>query len=382
MKEQTNSCSPPKWADKLLSAFLPPDLLEELQGDMHEQFEVQVDEVGIQKAKWLYILEVIRFCRPYFLRRRLLAQSSHNNYSDSISILSSIMIRNYFTIAWRNLIRNKAFSAINIFGLAIGISCFMLIAVFVYDELSYDKHVSNAGQIYRVNLAVTGNGNIALYPNADYAVGDGMKNTFPEIRGFTRVSQAVDFVKYGNNQFKEQHLAFAEANFIKMFSIPLLEGNIDKALVDPNSIVISKALANKYFGNVDPLGKSLAIGTQQAEYKVTGLFDKVPDNSHFHFDAFLSMSTWHVKNPTWSNLGPYTYIELNKNADAKKLEAKFPQLVMKYVVPEVQRDMGISLAEAQKSVDTFRFLLQPLTDLHLYGDTKYEIEPGGDQRVA
>ncbi|HEY1054278.1 MAG TPA: ABC transporter permease [Emticicia sp.] len=369
--------TPPKWADKLLNAFLPEDLAEELQGDMHEQFEVQVEELGLKKARWLYVWEALRFCRPYFLKRRLGA-SYQDNYSNSVSILSLLMIRNYFTIAWRNLRRNSAFSAINIFGLAIGISCFMLIAVFVYSELSYDRHVANANQIYRVNLAVTGNGNIITYPNADYAVGIGMKNTFPEIKDFTQVSQAVDFVKYENNQFKEQHMAFAEANFLKMFSIPLLEGNIDKALVEPNSIVISKTMATKYFGDQDPIGKSLAIGTQQAAYKVTGLFDKVPDNSHFHFDAFLSMSTWHITNPTWSNLGPYTYLELNKNTDVKKLEAKFQQLVMKYVVPEVQRDMGISLAEAQKSVETFRFLLQPLTDIHLYGETKYEIEPGGD----
>ncbi len=378
MTEPPSNISPPKWADKLLRVFLPDELAEELQGDMHEQFAVQVEEVGLTKARRLYVWEVMRFCRPYYLKRLFLAQPQPNNYYNPVSTLSLIMIRNYFTIAWRNLLRNKAFSAINIFGLAIGISCFMLIAVFVNNELSYDRYVTNAEKIYRVNLAVTGNGNIAMYPNADYAVGDGMKNTYPEIKDFTRVSQAVDFVKYGDNQFKETRMAFAEANFMKMFSIPLIEGNIDKALVEPNSIVISEAMANKYFGNEDPIGKSLAIGTQQTAYKVTGLFEKVPDNTHFHFDAFLSMSTWHITNPTWSNLGPYTYIELHQNADAKKLEAKFPQLVMKNVVPEIQKDMGVSLAEAQKSIDTFRFLLQPLTDLHLYGDTKYEIEPGGD----
>lgn len=378
MKNQRNSSSPPKWADKLLSFFLPDDLAEELRGDMHEQFEVHMEEAGFTKARWLYIWEVLRFCRPYYLKRRYMAQSQLNYYYTPVSTFSLIMIRNYFTIAWRNLLRNKAFSAINILGLAIGISCFMLIAVFVNNELSYDRHVADADQIYRVNLAVTGNGNIALYPNADYAVGDGIKNNYPEVKDFTRVSQAVDYVKYENNLFKEQHMAFAEANFMQMFSIPLLSGNPDKALVEPNSIVISKTMATKYFGDQDPVGKSLAIGTQQTAYKVTGVFDKVPDNSHFHFDAFLSMSTWHITNPTWSNLGPYTYIKLDKNADAKKLEAKFPQLVMKHVVPEIQKDMGISLAEAQKSVDTFRFLLQPLTDLHLYGGTKYEIEPSGD----
>lgn len=378
MKHHPNIPNPPRWADKLLRAFLPEELAEELQGDMHEQFEMQVQELGLSKARWLYVWEVLRFCRPYFLKRRFTKQTSFTNNTYSVSPLSILMIRNYFTIAWRNLLRNKAFSAINIFGLAIGISCFMLIAVFVYNELSYDSHIANAGQIYRVNLAVTGNGNTDLYPNADYAVGEGIKNAFPEVKAFSMVSQAIDFVKYDEKHFKEQKLAYADANFLRMFSVPLLEGNVDKALVEPNTMVISKALATKYFGDQDPVGKSLLIGAQQNPYKVTGLYDKIPDNTHFHFDAFISLASWHVTNPTWSNLGPYTYIELEKNADAKKLEAKFPQLVMKHVVPEIQRDMGVSLAEAQKSVDTFRFLLQPLTDLHLYGNTKYEIEPGGD----
>ncbi|WP_337043936.1 ABC transporter permease [Emticicia sp. 17c] len=378
MVEPTENNLPPRWADKLLRFFLPDELAEELQGDMHEQFTYQAEQLGFTKARWLYVWEVLRFCRPYFLKRRFLSKSPVGIHSDTVPIFSLIMIRNYFTIAWRNLTRNKAFSLINIFGLAIGISCFMLIAVFVYDELTYDRYAANAEKIYRVNVAVTGNGNIATYPNVDYAVGEGMKSTFPEVKDYAQVSQATDFVKFGPNQFKEQHLAFASANFLQMFSIPMLEGNAEKALVEPNTIVISKALATKYFGDQDPLGKSLAIGTQQKEFKVTGLFDKIPDNSHFHFDAFISISTWHVTNPTWSNLGPYTYIELYPNADPQKLEAKFQQLVLKYVVPEVQRDMGISIEEARKSVDTFRFLLQPLTELHLYGGTKYEIEPGGD----
>jgi len=333
--------------------------------------------MGATKAKWLYVWEVLRFCRPYFLKRRLMRNT--NEYQP-VSIFSIIMISNYFKIAWRNLTRSKAFSLINIFGLAVGLCCFMFIAVFVANELSYDRHVPNVDQIYRVNLAVTGNGNIVTYPNADYAVGDGIKNTFPEVKAFTRVSKAVDYVKFGDHQFKEQHMAFADANFIQMFGIPLLEGNPEKALVEPNTIVISKAMATKYFGDTDPMGKSLTIGIKQSEYKVTGVYDKVPDNTHFHFDAFISMSTWHITNPTWSNLGPYTYIELNKNTDYKKLEAKLPQLVARHVVPEIQNDMGVSLAEAQKSVDTYRFLLQPLTELHLYGGTKYELEPGGDIR--
>jgi putative ABC transport system permease protein len=288
------------------------------------------------------------------------------------------MIKNYFKIALRNLRTNKVFSFINIFGLAIGLTCFMLIAVFVYNELSYDKYPADAKNIYRVLVSSTGNGSVVVYPNVDVAVGKGIKNAFPEVKSFARLTTASDFIKYEDKEFKEEHLAFADSNFLQMFSIPLIEGNATDALVQPNSIVISKAFAKKYFGTGDAMGKTLAIGTRGAGYKVTGIIDKVPGNSHFHFDAFLSLSTFHIVNETWGNIGFYTYLLLNKNADVKKLEAEFPALVAKNVVPEVQHDMGVSLAEAQKAVNTFVFSLQPLTDIHLSSNTKYELEPNGD----
>ncbi len=292
------------------------------------------------------------------------------------------MIKNYLKIALRNLRKNKIFSFINIFGLAIGLTCFMFIAVFVYNELSYDKYPADAKNIYRVLVSATGNGDIAVYPRVDVAVGKGMKNAFPEIKASTRLTGASDFIKYNDKQFKEEHLAFADSNFLQMFSIPLIEGNSATALVQPNSMVIDKAFAKKYFGNEEAIGKSLAIGTNRVLYKVTGVIDKVPDNSHFHFDAFLSLSTMHFTHETWSNVGFFTYLELNKNADPKKLQAKFPQLVAKYVVPETMHDMGVSLAEAQKSVNTFVFSLQPITDIHLHSNTKYELEPGGDTQYV
>jgi putative ABC transport system permease protein len=287
------------------------------------------------------------------------------------------MFKNYFKTAVRNLARNKIFSAINVFGLAIGLACCLLIAVYVYDELSYDKYPEKAGQIYRVGIYATGNGEVETYPNPDVAVGEGIKNTFPEVQDYTRLMrQGEQYVSYEDKKFKEQYFNFADSNFLQVFSIPFIQGDVKTALVEPNSIVINRALAVKYFGNEDPMGKSLKTG--KGSVKVTGVIDKVPENSHFHFDAFISMSTLHLSSQTWSNIGFYTYVVLNKGTDPKKLEAKFPQLVAKYVVPEVIHDMGVSLAEAQKSVNTFRFFLQPLTDIHLHSSTKYELEPNGD----
>src|SRR5206468_3936822 len=154
------------------------------------------------------------------------------------------------------------FSIINIMGLAIGLTCFILMAFFVYDELTYDRYPANADNMYRVNLSVTGNGDVAVYSNVDIAVGEGMKRTFPEIRAYTQMFPVKDFVKYGDQQFKEEKLAFADSNFLEAFTIPVINGDNRRALGQPNSIVISPSFAKKYFADENPVGKTLLIGRQ------------------------------------------------------------------------------------------------------------------------
>ncbi|SFD80947.1 ABC transporter permease [Spirosoma endophyticum] len=289
------------------------------------------------------------------------------------------MLRNYVKIAWRTLMKNKVFSFINVVGLTVGMACCILIAAFVTDELSYDKYPAQANQMYRVELHLTENERITDFSNVDAAVGPGIKAEFPEVLAATRLLQwGQVFMRYQDKQFKEQSIAMADSNFLELFSIPLLEGNIKTALKEPGSIVVTKAFAQKYFGNSPAMGKALLFGKGQEVRKVTGVIDKIPSNTHFHFDAFLSTTDLGIKSLTWSNVGFYTYLVLSKDADPQKLEAKFPQLVARYVVPEIQRDMGVSLAEAQKSVDTFRFTLMPLTDIHLHSATKYELAANGD----
>ncbi len=286
------------------------------------------------------------------------------------------MIRNYIKTAWRNLVKNKVFSFINVFGLAVGLACCMFIAAYLYSELTYDTYSVNSKQLYRVGVYALGNGSVANFPMVDVAVGQGMKNAYPQILASTRLTNKPVFVSYKDRKFKEQKVAVTDANFLQLFSIPLIQGATKTALTEPHSIVITAELAKKYFGSESSIGKTLKVNNDLM--KVTGVIDKIPDNSHFHFDAFISMSTYPDQPQTWSNVGYYTYLLLGKDADPKKLEAQFPQLVAKYVVPEVQHDMGVSLAEAQKSVNSFKFYLQPITDIHLHSSTKYDIEPNGD----
>ena len=291
------------------------------------------------------------------------------------------MLRNYVKIALRNLWRNKVFSLINVLGLSIGLTACLLIAAYVQDETHYDRFASRAGDIYRVNLGVS-TAVKSDYPMVDVAVGPGMATAYPEIETFTRLTQLGDnFVRYGTRQFKEQKLVCVDSNFFGVFNLPFLEGDPHTALMQPNSLVISRAFADKYFGAEPAVGKTVDLDRYGA-CKVTGVIDKVPDNAHFHFDAFLSWSTLHITQNTWSNVGIYTYLLLRPHTDAAVLQARFPQLVGKYVVPEIARDMGVPLAEAQKAVNTFVFSLTPLTDIHLHSDTKYELEANGSSRYV
>ena len=285
------------------------------------------------------------------------------------------MIKNYFIIAWRNLWKNRVFSFINIFGLAVGFTCCLLISGFLYDELNYDKFPDSAKNIYRVEINLE---NKDFYSTVDNAVGAGIKSSYPEVLSFTRFyTRSNIFVKYENNQFKEPALALVDSNFFQMFSIPLEEGNVSTALSEPNSIVLSRQTAIKYFGKQDPMGKFLVIGTNAANpYKVTGITAPLPGNLHFNFDLLIGLRD-SQQPQTWSNVGNYTYVKLRPGTDPKKLEARFPQLVAKYVVPEVQHDMGVSLAEAQKSVNSFIFYLKPIQDIHLHSSNKDELAANG-----
>jgi putative ABC transport system permease protein len=291
------------------------------------------------------------------------------------------MVLNYLKIALRNLRKRKVFSAINIFGLAVGLACCLLIAAYLYEELSYDRYPDKSGQIYRVGIKLNQNGGTADYPDVDVAVGAGMKNTYPEILESTRLLPLGEqYVKNGDRIFKETRLAMCDTNFLQVFSIPLAEGDVRTALRDPHSIVVTRSFAKKYFGDSAALGKIFPGWGGGIGLKVTGVIDDFPANSHFHYDAFLSMglNRGGMTGTTWSNVGFYTYLVLDKHADPKALAAKFPDLVQKYIVPETVHDMGVSLAEAQKSAKDWVFYLMPVTDIHLYSHSKYELEANGD----
>jgi len=290
------------------------------------------------------------------------------------------MIQNYFKIAWRNLWRNKAFSAINIFGLAIGIATCLIILLYLQNELSYDRFNVNADSIVRVVFRgkVSG-GNMneaAVMP----PVAQTLKADYPEVTAATRLREAgMPVIIYGDKTFKGDKAVYADANFFEVFTLPLIEGDVKDVLQQPNTVVISKAMANKYFGKDVAVGKILNFKSWNTSYKVTGVFDKIPVNAHFHFDIFVSMASLaDSKESSWMTSGYFTYLLLKKGVDYKNLEAKLPQAIEKYMGPQLAKSMGISLAEFRNKGNDVGLYLQPLTDIHLHSNFNYDLEPAGD----
>lgn len=291
------------------------------------------------------------------------------------------MIKNYFKIAFRNLWRNKGFSVINILGLALGIATCLIILLFVNNEMSYDRYNKKADRMVRVFFRINMQDEKLKESTVMPPVAQTLKADYPEVEEATRLRDyGIPKLVYLNKSFKEDALAFVDSNFFQVFTLPLVQGDARSALIEPNTVVITKAVAHKYFGNEDAMGKIISF--KDAEFppcKVTGVIEKVPLNSHFHFGLFVSMASYpDSKKPTWMYSDFYTYLVLQKGFNYKKLEAKLPELVEKYIGPQMLPAMGMTLAQFREKGNALSFHLQPLTDIHLHSDFANDLSQPGD----
>ncbi|MBE9462461.1 ABC transporter permease [Dyadobacter subterraneus] len=290
------------------------------------------------------------------------------------------MLQNYFKIAWRSLSRNRAFSAINIIGLAIGLASCMLISLYVLDELSFDRYNEKASQIVRVVFKGTMQGGKINEAHVMPPAAQALKADYPEVLAATRLRQGgYPKVVLGDKEYSGDKLVLADSNFFQVFTLPLLKGDAKTALLEPNSLVITQKLADKYFGKADAIGQIVNFKGDSTNYKVTGVIEKVPQNSHFNFDIFASMASYaDSKSNSWMVSEFFTYLVLPKGYDYKKLEAKLPQTVDKYMAPQLKQAMGVTMEEFRKSGNNLGLYLQPLTDIHLHSDFGYDLGNNGD----
>ncbi|WP_421827395.1 ABC transporter permease [Larkinella sp.] len=366
--------TPPPLADHLLKLFCAPDRLEEVQGDLHEEFQYQLRRVGVRRARWRYWWDVLGFLLSFALKRKSIEYSTTH-------LTNPTMIQNYFKIAWRNLWRKKAFSSINIAGLAVGLATCLLIVLFVQDELSYDRYNAKADRIFRMTLQGSIGGKELDIAYAPAPAGPAIQHDYPGVEAFTRLEEQGTFViKYGNERFKEERVVFTDSSFFTIFSIPLLKGNRQTVLTEPNTVVLTESTARKYFGTQNPVGKSLTMGTMGL-FRVTGVCRDVPSNSHFHYDFFGSYRSLHAREK-WLSSGANTYFLLREDYPVEKLAAQSTQMVRKYLGPELKEFLGMSYDEYLRKGDRFEFQFQPITDLHLKSDREGELEPNSDEKYV
>lgn len=281
------------------------------------------------------------------------------------------MLKNYFLVAWRNLVRNKTFSVINIGGLSIGLAACWLIMLYVSNELSYDRYHTKADRIYRIaQHAEWGGGGFNLAVTSP-PFAPAFKNSFPEVKEVVRMDgEGGGTITYGEKHIKTGDIFFADSSFFRVFSYKFLSGD-ENSLDKPQSIVITKTLAQKIFGDVSIANGKTILFDNNSPNLVTGVIEDVPVNSHFNFSAIRRIYQTDISK--WGESYLYTYLLLNKNADIKSLNAKLPAFAAKNLTPTIESMVG----KANYSLE-----LQPLASIHLRSNLEYEMAPNGNMRYV
>lgn len=291
------------------------------------------------------------------------------------------MYKSYLKIGWRNLLKNKGLFTINIAGLAMGIATCLVITLFIADELSFDRFNEKADQIVRVVLKGKVNGEVIKEAVTAAPVAATLATEFPEVQQATRLrGMGSPKISYKSTAFKNSKVAFVDANFFQVFTLPLIQGNAATALTEPNTLVITKEQAYKYFGDEDPINKILEFTDSKEPYRVTGVIEKVPANSHFHFDFFASMEGLaHAKENNWMESNYYNYLVLAEGTNQKEFENKLPAIIEKYMGPQVAQ-MGMTFEKFKENGNEIGIFIQPLKDIHLHSDfaSQSELQAGGD----
>ncbi len=357
--------TPPKRPLQFLRWFCREEYLEEIEGDLTEVF-IKQTENNPRKAKWKFAWSVSKYFRPEFMKSFKSYQP--NAYS---------MYKNYFTIGWRNLLRQKGFSFITIFSLAMGMSACVLIMLYVIDEMSYDRHHTDGDRIYRIAMEARGEKWVA----ASAPMAEGLREDFPEIEQVVRLLHFPGAEKVllkdeqRDKQFFETNSYYVDSTFFQLFSYDFKYGDIRTALHQPNSIVISEELAAKFFGDENPIDSVLKVETSFGEfsYTVRGVFKNTRNKSHIPSNILFSMNngdvgSWVKMQTGWSSNSIFhTYVKLKEGTDAKYFESKLGDFL--------KRNSGEDFKTAGFVPKLF---IQPLEDIYLHSNYGYEVATNGN----
>ena len=348
------------FATRILKWFCHPDYYAEIQGDLEEMYQRNLED-GKRKAAWRYFFQVLGLLRPSLMRPLF-----------KNSLINSGMFSNYFKISFRILLRQKFYSSINILGLAVGMGVCLLIYQYIHFELSYDNFHDNVENTYRLSLTNIKDGK-QLDPIAfsTYALGPEGKESIPEIVSYVRMQYNEDAPVLINPEteigFQEEGGIYVDSNFFEIFDYPILYGEPKNMLNGIHAVVITEAMATKYFGKSNPIGKDLhvSLGMRSGTFIVTGVLKNLPENTHLKFDFLLPLEFLLKNHPFytdadsngWGLTDFITYIKLNKNAQAEKVREKLDKLIATK-----------PLEKSDNTKNDWLIGLQPVTDIHLKSD--------------
>ncbi|MEJ0054541.1 MAG: ABC transporter permease [Bacteroidota bacterium] len=292
-----------------------------------------------------------------------------------------LMLRNYMTIALRNLRKHSFYTFINVMGLAVSIASCLLIVLYITNELNFDNHHLAADRIYRVDTEVKFGGNHLRMATSPGPLAETLKAEYPEVENAGRLwSMGSMLIKRTDQNIKENDVILADSSILNVFTIPFIQGNPKGALSQPYSMIISQRTAEKYFPNENPVGQSLVVENKDS-YKITGVYENMPPTSHFNYEIILSLiSEPYHKNPQWLSSNFNTYIKLRQGADYKSLNAKLPAMVDKYGGPEAKAAFGadFTMEKFRAGGNKLEWTLRPLKDIHLYSDLTAELGVNSD----
>ena len=363
--------TPPRWAKRLIEGITAPHIQEEIQGDLDELFQGRVRRYGYAKARLLYIVDVLLLLHPRLWRSQsrsliTLPHKNDNPYSQPF-FLHPDMLSNYLKIAWRNLAKNRLHTSINIVGLAIGMACCGVLALFVLDERSQDQFHQKREQLHWIWCRTNNNGTMVAFGNTPNVMAGTLLKVVPEVENVARADQGGEYtVRTGEKALRAQG-RLVDPAFLTMFTFPLVKGSVETAFPAPNTILLTESMATRLFGHANVIGKTVLLNNQET-MAVTGILQDVPANSQLQFDILMPWSYYEKKQPwvgqkTWGSNAFITFVELKSDASFEQVDGKVNRIFDQYSNQKGYRN---------------EYFLHPLTKWHLYNEFKNGYAAGGN----
>lgn len=370
---------PPRWAERFLAWYCRPELLEEIQGDIYELFDKRCAEIGEKAAKRYFIWDILRSFRLSTIRQVRANQST-------------MLLQNNFKIAWRQLLKQRLFGFIKIGGFALGVAACLLISLYILDELSYDRHYRNVDNIYRLLGVNKENGVTERGVHFPAPMARVLQEDYPEVRRAGRFlasplfgARSTEVRTAGSQQnTHEDGFIYADQKLLEIFQPQMHYGELETALSEPNTLVLTKSKADYYFPNEDPVGSVMILNNEvDRPYTVGGVIEDFPKNSHlheFHFLRTLSgVEFWPNEQNFWRAYNYHTYLELQAGVDIAALEEKFMDVLENYVVPDLIEAGDV---DAHVVLENGSFQIQPIADVHLTSNGVHDRLEHGDMRFV